>query len=431
VSSALLTIPAFITVIIAISAIASASEAATYTRIYSFCAQANCPDGSSPNTTVTLDSDGNIYGVTPSGGGESGAGTAFALIKKRTGYIYRKVHSFCSQSNCTDGWEPSGQLIVDVNGSLYGVTQRGGKHDGGVVYQLIPNGQKTKWKSKVLYDFCRKANCVDGGQPYFALTYQGAGSGDRYDGTSPLYGTARGGKYGDGSAYRLSYVDGRTKRREDIIYDFCSQQNCVDGAFGNGLIADAGGNLFGSTVSGGPNYGAGVVFELTPKANGKFKEKVLYAFCGQTDCLDGDEPLSPLLFGADGSLNGTMVFGGANTYGGVFSVLPTTSQEKVLYNFCSLANCADGDNPGNSGVAIDSNGAMFGTTAAGGANNDGIVYSLKNGSLRVLKNFCEESNCTDGGVPSDGVVLDSSGNAFGTTQRGGDNGAGVVFEVKP
>jgi uncharacterized repeat protein (TIGR03803 family) len=410
-------------------AAATESAAATYTKIYSFCAQVNCADGAQPRNSVTIDADGNLYGVT-TGGGDAGSGTVFALKKRADGYTYRRVYSFCSKANCADGRMPSGRLIVDVNGALYGLTSDGGKFGGGVAYELIPNARKTRWKFQALYDFCRKPSCVDGSGPGFALTYQGAESGAPYDGMSPLFGAGRGGKYGGGVAFRLTLVEGQPKRKEDVIYDFCAQPNCDDGASANGLIPDAAGNLFGTTASGGAHFG-GVLFKLTPKANGRFKETVLYPFCSQTNCTDGSSPLSQLVFGPDGSLNGTTVQGGANNNGTVFGFLPSTSTETVLYSFCEVANCADGTNPLTAGVAIDADGVMFGTTAAGGANSRGVAYSLNSGTEQVLKSFCEEQNCTDGTDAIDGVTLDSSGNAFGTAQSGGDNSSGVVFEIQP
>ena len=428
--------PSNVVIVVAAAALMTAvgastgSTAATYTKIYSFCAQANCADGEYPRNGVTIDAEGNLYGVTTAGGGEAGAGAAFALMKKRGGYTYRQVYGFCSVGNCTGGGMPSGRLIVDVNGNLYGVTSEFGKFGGGSAYELVPNAKKTRWKLQVLYDFCSKPSCVDGTRPNATLTYQGAGSGTQYDGVSPLFGISTGGKNGDGVVYQLTFVDGRTTRKERVIYNFCAQANCTDGGGPSGVIADANGNLFGATQSGGANFG-GVLFKMAPKTSGGFKQTVLYPFCSETNCTDGSEPLSELVFGQDGALNGTTFGGGATNNGTVFSFLPGTSEETVLYSFCEAQNCADGTNPLTAGLAIDAGGVMFGSTVGGGANGHGVVYSLDGGTQQVLKSFCEEANCTDGSSPIDSVTLDSAGNAFGTAQTGGDNNGGVVFEIRP
>jgi uncharacterized repeat protein (TIGR03803 family) len=322
-------------------------------------------------------------------------------------------------------------LIIDTSGVLYGETQNGGKFNEGIVYAVVPNADKTKWKLKVLYDFCSKPNCADGVYPAFALTYPGAAAGALYDGISPLFGvTQNGGKYGAGVAYQLTFVDGRTRRKEKVIHNFCEQTNCADGTPPNQLVADAGGTLFGTAGYEGSNEG-GVLFKLAPNAKGRFKQKVLYSFCSVADCVDGAQPLSPLTLGSDGSLFGTTQQGGTNRVGTVFKFQPKGSQETVLYSFCTVANCADGEAPLNSGVAMDSQGTLFGTTSYGGAGGDGTVYLLKQGVETVLKSFCEEQYCADGGAPIDGVIVDTAGDVFGATQSGGDHNGGVIFEITP
>jgi uncharacterized repeat protein (TIGR03803 family) len=140
---------------------------------------------------------------------------------------------------------------------------------------------------------------------------------------------------------------------------------------------DSAGNLFGTTFDGGsgPNcsdsFGCGVVFERT--AGGGYS--VIYKFCSQANCSDGWYPEAALAIDASGNLFGTASNGGANDSGAAFELKPN-GKEKVLYSFCSKANCKDGDLPGTP-LLLDGHGDLFGTTNGGGANGDyGTVFEL-------------------------------------------------------
>jgi uncharacterized repeat protein (TIGR03803 family) len=136
-----------------------------------------------------------------------------------------------------------------------------------------------------------------------------------------------------------------------------------------GLIADADGNLFGTTVFGGAN-GGGTVFEIAKTAAGDASTpKSLVSFCALANCTDGQRPEAGLIADADGNLFGTTVFGGANGGGTVFEIAKTAggyaSTPTILVSFCALANCADGANP-FAGLIADANGNLFGTARSGG-----------------------------------------------------------------
>jgi hypothetical protein len=162
--------------------------------------------------------------------------------------------------------------------------------------------------------------------------------------------------------------------KEQTLYDFCSQTNCVDGMLPiAGLIMDGAGNLYGTALGGVYDgaAGAGTVFQLTPTNTG-WSEKVPYSFCSESNCADGHFPIAGLIMDASGSLYGTTNGGGACTYnirgcGVVFQLRPTGTgwSEQVLYNFCSQSNCVDGQGP-NGGLIMDASGNLYGTTAYGG-----------------------------------------------------------------
>ena len=193
-----------------------------------------------------------------------------------------------------------------------------------------------------------------------------------------------------------------------------------------GLITDTKGNLYGTTVGGG-DYSSGIVFKVTPKG----KESVLYSFCAQTNCADGENPTSGLLMDNSGNLYGMTTKGGGAADDGIVFKLASDGTETVLYSFCTKTNCADGASP-NAVPIIDKNGNLFGTTTAGGADNDGTVFELApNGTERVLHVF---AGGTDGNFPAAGLLMDKKGNLFGTTRNGGGSsncgvGCGTLFKL--
>jgi len=199
--------------------------------------------------------------------------------------------------------------------------------------------------------------------------------------------------------------------------------------------------------------GCGAVFELTPGADGKWTEKVLYKFCSTTNCADGANPYAKLIFDSVGNLYGTTGAGGFsrcfvyNGCGTVFELTPGDDgkwTEKVLYNFCSATNCADGAIP-YAGLIFDSAGNLFGTTYGGGSSGCpgqgcGTVFELTPGddgkwTEKVLHRFGFGPPAYDGTTPEFGsLIFDKVGNFYGTTFYGGKcvdgPGCGTVFQLK-
>jgi uncharacterized repeat protein (TIGR03803 family) len=405
------------------------ASAGTFQDIHVFCAKGTCADGEAANDLVA-DRAGNLYGTAYAGGANTW-GTIFQLSP--TGgkkWTFKVLHSFCHVSNCTDGGAPTAPPIMDVSGNLYGTTTVGGRGEG-VVYELIQSPTTKIWKEKVLYTFCPKANCADGSIPHTALTYAGAVSGALYDGMSPLYGTVSSGSANGtykGAVFELSPGKGG-KWSEQILYSFCANSKCTDGAtptdFG-ALVLDGSGNLFGTTKNGGA-AGQGVAFELSPKG-GTWSESVLHDFCSANDCHDGGPPYANMIMAPTGTLIGTTPFGGQNLHGAIYTIVPGAAPlYSVLYSFCAQPLCADGSYP-YSHVTLDAAGNIYGTAEEDGSADYGIAFEL-NSQLRVLHNFCTKSDCPDGEYPQSALVMDASGNLFGTTQDGGAEDRGVVYEI--
>src|SRR5882762_6860969 len=110
--------------------------------------------------------------------------------------------------------------------------------------------------------------------------------------------------------------------------------------------------------------------------------------------------------------------------------------QETLHSFCTETNCGDGDTP-HAGLLADTSGNLYGTTEKGGKNNSGLVFKLIPNAKKtkytehVLKNFCAQANCTDGGFPEAGLIMDVDGNLYGTTGGGGKFGGGTVFKMTP
>lgn len=409
---------------------AAASQAGSqYQTLYSFCSQSNCADGGSPRASLASDADGNLFGTT-TGGGAHSQGTVFEFKRNGSSYTFQKIYDFCSQAQCADGRGPTSSIVVDVAGNLYGTASSGGVNLAGVAFRLAPPKHGLAWKFTVLHNFCKQDFCTDGSTPLVGLTYQGAQSGALYDGSSPLFGlTNQGGSIGNGGvAYELVFIPGQLRPKEKVVYAFCSFAHCGDGSSPQGpLLFDASGNLFGLTGAGGSTDN-GTAFELSLGRRG-YTETVLYNFCRVHNCADGDVPVGGLVMDADGNLYGATQQGGAHSGGTVFKIVNRgiASTESVLYDFCAKANCADGSLP-NGGLLLDADGNLFGTAANGGnSSNSGLIFEIQAGGLKVLYDFCAQQSCPDGAFPFAGLTMDGAGNFLGVTTSGGSGVIGGTF----
>jgi uncharacterized repeat protein (TIGR03803 family) len=248
-------------------------------------------------------------------------------------------------------------------------------------------------------------------------------SGNLY-GTTYADGASGTGCGGSGCGVVFKLAPGGT---ETVLYSFTG-----GGDGGNstaGLIADSSGNLYGTTRNGGASN-LGVVFKLTPPAtaSGAWTETVLHFFTGYPN--DGANPAAGLIADSSGNLYGTTSGGGGLLSGVVFKLSPS-EPETVLYTF---TGGSDGANP-EAGLTADSKGNLYGTTAFGGASGDGVVFKLTPGGTEtVLYNFCTvntPTSCSDGSEPFAGLLADSNGNLYGTTNFGGASNVGAVFKLSP
>jgi uncharacterized repeat protein (TIGR03803 family) len=347
-------------------------------------------DGADPQGALALDSADDLYGTTY-GGGADGVGTVFEISASGVESV---LHSFAG--GASDGAYPQAGVILDGAGDLYGTTSHGGASGEGTVFEISASGAES-----IQYSFAGGA--ADGARPQGSLIRDSAGN---------LYGTtSAGGTYGLGTVYTLGPTGS-----EAVLYSFAGGTTDGQAPLGH-LVMGSSGSLYGTTSSGG-TYDLGTVFKVSPDG----LESVLYSFVGGTE--DGAYPRAGLIMDSAGDLLGTTSAGGADDLGTVFEI-SASGTERVLYSF--TGGMADGSDP-NSGLLMDGAGNLFGTTAAGGARDLGTVFKISPGGTEtVLYSFVGGS--TDGSSPQAGLIMDGAGNLYGTTAAGGVNDDGTVFEI--
>jgi uncharacterized repeat protein (TIGR03803 family) len=243
------------------------------------------------------------------------------------------------------------------------------------------------------------------------------------DASGNLFGTAStGGANNKGSVFEVAKSGSGYGGTPILLASF----NGSNGASPEGgLITDTAGDLFGTTVSGGSNND-GTVFEIAKNGSGFSNAPILIAaFNGTT----GQAPHGSLIMDSSGDLFGTTANGGANNQGTLFEIVKNGSTYSSTPTVLASFGGSYGNNPVGS-LIVDASGDLFGTASAGGASNHGTVFELvktANGysTPTVLTSF----NGTNGQDPQGSLIMDSAGNLYGTTSSGGANNDGTLFEI--
>jgi len=368
------------------------------------------------------------------------------LIVRSQAFGYNESVLWNFGGGSINGTMPFAGLISDKSGNLYGTTSAGGDQGFGTVFKVIPPSTAGgEWTLSQLWSF----DSSDGASP----------SGLIMDKSGNLYGTTySGGAYGVGTVFELTFHNkGGGIWTESVLWNF---GNAGDGFWPPaGLIMDKGGNLYGTTSAGGAISAAlGTVFKLIRPSTtgGVWKESILWSFGSGSVVAgrapDGWTPRAGLIGDTHGNLYGTTFAGGTygptgssaaseDGYGTVFQLIPPSTAgeiwtESILWNF---GNGTDGENP-LAGLIMDKSGNLYGTTSAGGAfggfiGTGGTVFELSpppnggNWEESVLWNFAEgDAQPTE---PEAGLIMDTSGDLYSTTNLGGTYGRGTLFELTP
>ncbi len=372
--------------LLAIVAMAVASQAQALTTVYSF----RGVDGYDPLAPLVQGVDGNFYGTAAFGGG-MGYGTAF---KVSPAGALTTLHSFCSpDTGCyTDGSYPYGGLVQAANGNFYGTAYEGGAYSSGSVYQVDPSGD-----FKLIYSFCAPRNCYEGLYPNAGLAI--GTDGDLYGATSTS---------NDGSLFKIN-----AKGKLTILVGFTGANGSTPQA---GMTLGTNGMFYGTTEYGGQSSFGGTVYKMT--ATGTLT--TLYSFCSVTGCYDGALPISKVMQASNGNLYGTTYEGGTHSCGTVFQLTPIG----VLTTLHSFTCGADGMYP-NAPLIQATDGNLYGTASQGGNNENGTLFKInKQGKFVLLHEF----KGIDGIGPA-GLMQGTDGAIYGSTGGGGTGGYGTIFKL--
>jgi uncharacterized repeat protein (TIGR03803 family) len=438
-----------------------------FTNFYNFTGG---NDGVAPQAGLVL-SGGRLYGTTP-GSGSGGSGTVFAVNTDGTGFAI--LYSFSPLVNNTnsDGANSQAPLVLS-GGTLYGTAQNGGTGGDGTIFAVNTNGTGftnfysfTSTLKNPLIGFPGLTNS-DGATPtaglilagntlfgmtssgginsygtIFSITTNGTGFNVCHTfGSIGGDGAAQGNGLAPGNSFIVSgsTLYGTTPGGGSVGYGTVFEMNTNGTGYsiiynlGPINVGDpqselvlSGNTLFGTTRYGGTNN-VGTIYAVNTDGTGF---TILHSFTGGDD---GDTPESRLVLSGS-TLYGTTAGGGVNRGGTVFSINTSGMNFTPLYSF---TGGNDGGNP-NTGGLILSGGVLYGTTVGGGTNNNGTVFKINTGnsSFTSLYSFSATAYCpqensytnSDGANPSSGLVL-SGGTLYGTANGGGVNGVGTVFAI--
>jgi uncharacterized repeat protein (TIGR03803 family) len=398
------------------------------TVLYSFTGGS---DGGIPYANLVADTKGNLYGTTQQYGDgpcnfpSVGCGTVFELMPGQGGqWTFRLLYSF---QGGDDGANPSAGLAFDDDGNLYGTTFWGGSTKSedcggsgcGTVFEL----QRSRgWKETILYRFGRGA---DGGNPSGSVV---AGQGGALFGTTSYGGDLNCFYEGPGCGVVFELqpaADAVDGWRETVLHTF----EGADGADPYvGVTLDGAGNIYGVTALGGlgqSGFSGGVVFGLQRSESG-WNESTLYEFPEYYG-----NPAGPLVLDNQENLYGTTEVGGEWEAGSVFELqkggLATTAQGWTKTDLYDFLGGPTGSSPLFSGVVFDSRGNLYGTTENGGMGDCqgggcGTVFELSKGPMGIWeeRGLFSFPGGTGGSYPFSGVTLDGKGHLYGMTPNGGD-----------
>src|SRR5581483_11084679 len=380
-------------------------------------------------TGLAFDASGNLF-VAASGSGR--------IVKITHGALKSTFASGLNHPSC---------LAFDAFGNLFACTSTG-VAAGGRIVKFSPGGAKTTFASGLLspsglafdaqgnlyvadkgnaqiYKFtAAKTKSIFASGSTFGVAFDTQGNLFRSDGAGGILESAADGAVST-FATGLSQSGSLAFPPFAVLHSFSGP----DGAYLlAGLFQATNGDLYGATEAGGVNKspgtpdGYGTIFKITTNST----LTTLYSLCSQNGCTDGAFPGS-LVQAKNGDLYGTTNGGGTNGngYGTIFKISPSGTLA-TLYSFCAQSGCTDGALP-SAGLVQGAGGDLYGTTSTGGANRNsqvprgaGTIFKITpDGTLTTLYSFCSQRGCTDGAIPFAGLVQATNGDLYGTTASGG------------
>lgn len=408
------------------------------------------PGPTAPFGGVTVASDGVLYGLSRFGG-TNDTGAIFKINRDGSGFgVLRSFDAF------NDGAQPLGSLLDGSDGLLYGATTEGGTNQGGVLFRINRNGSG--------YQMLRQGGSqpMDARAPYAGFTEvtgtlftvsssgtDGASGGTllkiNRDGTGYQILGAFGVNGGDGQApvqplnsgpggwlYGVTPIGGQFGGGSVFRFDTNGGNYSILRSFGpatnNGYVpagspVDGGDGFLYGTLGEGGGSGRGLVYKMQTNGAGF---SVVRSFT--TASADGSKPTGPLFFGTDGALFGTTVAGGQFQTGTVYRLTRDGSEFSILHAF--EGSGADGVNP-ETGVMEASDGLLYGVTSGGGPSDGGTIYRVDKvgfqSSYQILRQF--GTNSMGGSKPKGRLIEDADGYLYGTASAGGSTGNGTVFRM--
>ena len=346
--------------------------------------------GTNPLSTLFRAADGNFYG-TASSGGTNDAGTVFSV--NAAGIT--SLHSFDGAL----GEAPVASLVQGTDG-LYGTTSSGGSSGFGMVFKITTAGVFTP-----LVNFTGSTGAALGSVPEGLLAHT--------DGN--FYGLTRAGGAGEfGTVFKMTPAGAIT-----TLVEFTGTAGARPGAEPVGALVANGNTLYGVTYAGGA-VDLGTMFSVTTAG----ACTLLGEFSGTAGTRPGSHPAAGLLRHTDGNFYGTTEAGGTNDFGTVFK-LTSANVYTVLRHFADT----DGSQPAGTLIASGSSN-LYGTTAGGGTSGFGTIYKITTaGTHTVLAEFTGEGGATPGAVPRSGLALHTDGSLWGATSAGGPGNLGGIFKI--
>ena len=354
------------------------------------------------SATMVQGSDGNFYGTTDSGG----AGDEGTIFKMSPAGVLTTLVEFGENGTTDVGTHPGGTLVLGSDGDFYGTTKFGGfgSNNVGTVFKVTPEGALTP-----LVDFATREGGGVGASPMAALVL---GNDGNFYGTTEVDGATD-----SGTVFKMTPAGVATR-----LVEFTGNEGPnIGSAPAAALVQGSDGDFYGTTTEGGATN-HGTIFKMTPAG----VLTTLVEFSGSK----GDNPQAALVQGSDGNFYGTTAKGGATDHGTIFKMTPAG----VLTTLLEFTG-AKGPNLGNSPqtvLVLGSDGNFYGTTARGGAGDEGTIFKMTPaGVLTTLVEFGGSEGDNNGSYPLAALAQGSDGSLYGTTSAGGAGDEGTIFKISP